>query len=460
MKSILLISVITSALLSAVIETKEGNFLQIFAQKNPQSNIVATVSTTKGKITKKRCSHTRDDNEWCKVIYTYNGIKINGFSDKNTLDALSSEKNTRPTFEKNYGGRYNEIGNAILPLKDGILMVGSTESLGNGQKDIYIVKVDNFGNKIFEAAYGGRNNDTANAVVSINNGFMIAGTTRSFGNRVQSLYLARINKNGNLRWQKGYYSDKDDYYTGNDMIKISDTNLLIAGYEDHVEFFDAEVNGYINAINTSGVRNGIKRYGGEDVEKINSIISVNDGYVLAGLTDTWGYGAEDAYVVKINKDGDRIWHNSFGYRYDEVANQIIATQDGNYILVGTTDSDHYNQKDIYVVKINKDGKRVWQYHYGSREYEEGKGIVEVDDGFVIVGYTKNTKSYNSDIYLLKIDKNGNMVWSRNYGTENDDRGNAIAKVKDGFVITGYTTSLENHGKDLYLLKVDTNGNLN
>ncbi|MDA3907938.1 MAG: hypothetical protein PF437_02510 [Sulfurimonas sp.] len=459
MKFALLVLVFASALFSAVIETNEGTFFQIYADKNPQSNIVATVSVDKGKIETSRCFNTSNDSRWCKLSYTQNGVSVNGYSDEKSLDAIASRLNKKSTFELNYGGRYSEVGNAILPLEDGFLLVGSTESFGKGQKDVYVVKVDNFGNKIWSGAYGGGGVDEANAVVLVEDGFMLAGTTRSFGNRIQNLYLAKISKTGKLIWQNGYYSDKDDYYVGKDMVKISENNVLITGHEDHVKFFNAEVNFYLNAIDTDGQRNGIKRYG-EGEEKSNSIISVSDGYVIAGETDTWGNGAKDSYVIKINKDGDRVWHNAFGWSYDEVANQIIQTKDGGYVLVGTTDSDHRNQKDVFVVKINKDGNGVWQYHYGSKENEEGKGIVETEDGYVITGYTKDTKSYNSDVYLLKIDKQGNLVWHRHYGGDRDDEGNAISKVKDGFVVTGYVSSKDSNSKDLYLIKVDNNGNIN
>ncbi|NOR57488.1 MAG: hypothetical protein GQ474_03085, partial [Sulfurimonas sp.] len=236
MKFTLLVLLFASALFSTVIETNKGTFLQIYADKDPQSNIVATVSVDKGKIDTSRCFNTRDDARWCKLTYTQNGVSINGYSDEKSLKTLASRANKKSTFVLNYGGRYSEVGNAILPLEDGILLVGSTESFGKGQKDVYVVKVDNFGNKIWSGAYGGGGVDEANAVVAVKDGFMLAGTTRSFGNRIQSLYLAKISKTGNLRSQEGYYSDKDDYYVGKDMVKISEDNLLIAGHEDHVKF--------------------------------------------------------------------------------------------------------------------------------------------------------------------------------------------------------------------------------
>jgi TolB-like protein len=458
MKIALIMSMVTSALLAGIVETNNGMFLELFTYKN-STEIVSKVPIAKGKIEKKNCYSTRNGQVWCKVTYTREGMVIKGYSEKKYLDIIAQAPNTKSTFEQTYGGKYDDVAKDIIAIKDGYLIVGETQSFGEGNSDTYIIKVDKLGNKIFSAAYGGRNADVANAVVEVNDGFMLAGTTSSFGNRIQSLYLSKIAKNGNLMWQKAYYSDKDDYYAGNDIVKISDTNMLIAGAEDHVKFFSSEVNIYLNAINTNGERNGIKRYGGEDPERAHSIIAVNDGYVIAGESDTWGHGRIDAYVIKIDKDGNRVWHNAFGFEDDEVANEIIATRDGGYILVGTTDSHYRTQKNVYVVKLSADGTREWQSFYGSREDDEGFGIVETGDGYVIAGYTKGTNNYDSDVYLLKIDRNGSVVWEKRYGSSKDDRANAIIKVEGGFVVAGYSTSIESYSKDVYLLKIDENGNI-
>lgn len=460
MKVILLTLILVSTLFSAVVQNNGESLLQIFAQKNPQSTVVSIVSLRDGKVIRDRCFNTRDYGRWCKIIYNKNGLTITGYSDEKSLNIIASQVNTNPTFETSFGGRYSDIGYAILPQKDSILLVGATQSYGKGQDDVYVIKVDNFGNKLASGVYGGTGIDIAKSIVEVDDGFMLGGTTRSLGNKTQSLYFAKISKELKLKFQKGYYSDKDDYYAGNDMIAIGNNNFIVAGYEDHVEFFDSEINGYINAINEDGIRNGIKRYGGNKVDKINSIISVKDGYVFAGETNSRTHGEKDCYVVKLNKDGDVIWNKVYGWRYNEIAKQVIATVDGGYIIVGYTDSDHSKQKDAFVLKLDRDGNKMWQYHYGSKENDEGYGIVEVNDGYVFAGYTNDTRSYNSDIYLVKISKTGNIIWHKNYGGDAEDKAYAIAKVKDGFVITGYITSKANFSKDLYLLKVDENGELN
>ena len=460
MKKIVIMSLLTLALMANVTQTSEGVFIDIYADKDPQSNIIATVPTSKGNIIKKRCFTNRDSQSWCKVEYIHKDIIIHGYSDEDSLDIISAIPNTKSTYEQTYGGKYDDEANAVLAVKDGFMIVGTTASFGKGQNDAYVIRVDQFGNKVYSLALGGSSNDSANAVVELKDGFVIAGSTRSFGNGVESIYMAKFTKAGELLWQNGYYSDNDDYYQANDMVKISDRNMLFAGSENHVKFFNSEINIYVNAIDSEGVRNGVKRYGGNKVDVANSIINIQDGYVLAGMTKSWGHGAEDAYVIKLDKDGNQLWHNAFGYAYDEVANQIIATQDGGYILVGTTDSDIKNQQDIYVVKLRADGSRAWQAHYGSKEDEEGFGIVETNDGYVIAGYTKDTPSYNSDVYLLKISKSGVTMWSRKYGLDKDDGAKAIIKVDDGFVVVGYKTSEETYSKDVYILKVDENGKIN
>jgi len=459
MKKTIFISLIASALFAGVTPTNDVSFVKIYSDKDTQSSIVATVSANKGNLVKKRCLTNRTAQRWCKVDYVYRDLTLHGYVKEEALLAMYAVPNTNSTFETTYGGRYDDVANSVIKTDGGFLLAGYTDSFGHGRSDAYVIKIDEFGNKIYSLALGGDSEDVANAVVELDDSYVLAGYTRSFGNGVESFYMAKFLKNGDFSWQRGFYSDKDDYYRARDMVKISPTNMLLAGYENHVKFFNSETNIYLNAINSDGVRNGIKRYGGDKIDEANSIINVADGYVVAGMTRTWGHGGEDAYVIKLDKNGNRIWHNAFGFSYDEVANQIIQTSDGGYILVGTTDSSIRDQQNIYVVKMNANGGREWQGHYGSREDEEGFGIVEVDDGYVIAGYTKDTKSYSSDVYLMKLSKNGNVMWDKKYGLDKDDGAKAIVKTKDGFLVVGYQTSLESYSKDVYILKVNNQGNI-
>ena len=456
MKHLLALSLLASSLLAGLHETNSGVYLEIFEKHDPQSNIVAEVSIENGKIEQLKCRGTRN-NEWCKVRYYNDNVKLQGWADKASLDALNARPNTNAYFEKVYGGRYAEEGHALLALDDGYLLVGSTESFGAGQKDAYAVKVDKFGNKLWSGTYGGSSEDNVDAVIPMADGFMLSGATRSMGADGQSLYVVRISDKGQLKWQHGYYSKKRDRYVGKSLAKINDGHVMVAGSEEHIKFFNSTVSCYLTAVDINGEQKWEQRYGGKNPDRANSIIKVKDGFVFAGATESWGEGGKDMYVVKIDAGGKRLWHNAFGGDFDEEVKQVIATRDGGYLLVGTTNSDHGKLKDVYVVKIDDKGERQWQRHYGGRSNEEGFGAVENEDGYTIVGYTKSTKDLSSDVYLLKIDRNGAMIWSRTYGGPANDEGRAIASVEDGYVITGFKENGSGRGKDLYLIKVDKNG---
>lgn len=435
------------------------NLLDIYSQKSPSSNKIATISTLKGKLVTKNCSETRDDGIWCKVEYENDDIELSGYICQRKLKIAESLPKNKKTFQTHFGGRKDDVGKAILALDDGAIVVGYTGSYGSGGDDAYIVRVDNFGNKIFSLELGGVRDEVLKAIVKVDDGFMVAGTSRSIGNARDNVYLAKISNSGQLKWDKGFHSGKRDYFRANDMISIADNKLLIIGNEEKSKMHSSN-NCYLNIIDTDGERSIVTSFGGKKKENANSVVQVSDGYVLAGETSSWGNGSKDGYVVKVNKKGQALWHRTYGYEEDESINQIIKTSDNGFILVGTTESDVQKQKDIFIVKISVDGIEQWKKSYGTREDEEGFGIVEVDDGYVVAGYTEYTANLNSDVYILKVDKKGQVVFTRTHGNKRDDKAFAIAKDNDGFVLTGYTITPDTYSKNIYVLRVNNEGTLN
>ncbi len=459
MKFVLIILVITSSLVAAIIQTDSASMIEIFSKKTSTSTVVAKVSSSKGRLNIKFCTQVSNDRDWCKVQYIESSTVVNGYVEKYLLDKLKKTVKTSSTYETSFGGARNDVAYAVLPLEDGALLVGYTESFGAVRSDGYVIKVDEYGNKIFSSVFGGKDDDILNAAIVLKDSYALVGTTRSYRKALESIYFAKLSKDGELLSKEALYSDVDDHYRGNGVVKDGNENLIIVGNEEHKKLFTSNKDGYLNIVNPSGKNQTFRRYGGGDIDNINSIVSVSDGYVLAGSTKSWGTGSSDMYVVKTDKQGNLKWQNAFGFKYEEVANQIITTEDGGFILVGTTESYKNNQKDMFVVKISSKGNREWMNNYGTQEDEEAFGIVETNDGYMITGYTKYTKNYKSDVAVLKIDKEGSVVYHRTYGGLKDDKAYAIAKVKDGYLIAGYTTSSESYSKDVYLLRVDMKGML-
>jgi len=362
------------------------------------------------------------------------------------------------TFDKTYGGKDHDIAKSVIKLKDGYLIAGESKSFHEDRDyNAYIIKIDKKGEKVWSKIYGGEDDEYINAITKFGDNFVFVGSTKSYNVRNRSFYFVNIDKDGKVNWEKTYYRYDRDYYYGNDII-ADGQNLIVAGVEKHLEFFNAKIDPMIFKINSDGDKIWHKYYRGKDEDRANAIINTKDGYILAGETETYGHGDFDAYVVGVDKKGKRKWFHAYGGKDDEVANDIIETKDG-YILVGSTDSFGLNYKDVYVVKIDKRGKTIWQYNYGGKYDDIGYAITKSPDGgFVIVGKTE-TRRNGDDLYLFKIDKNGKMKWSRTYGGESDDVGYDIVTTEDGYLIVGDKKTDRSRDSNVWVLKTDLNGKI-
>jgi len=366
--------------------------------------------------------------------------------------------NNPVTFDKTYGGEEDDIAKSVVKLDDGYLIAGDTKSFHDDRDfNAYIIKIDKNGEKIWSNIYGGKDDERINGLTRFGKNFVFVGSTESYDTRNQSFYFANIYNNGKIKWEKTYYRDDDNYYYGNDII-ADGSNLVIVGVEKDLELFNAKINPMLFKINGEGDMIWRGYYGGKDEDRANAVINTQDGYVIAGETESYGHGDFDAFVVGLDKKGKRKWFYAYGGKDDEVAHDIIETKDG-YILVGSTDSFGLNYKDIYVVKIDKKGKTIWQHSYGGKYDDIGYAITKSPDGgFVIVGKTETRRNGN-DLYLIKIDTNGKTKWSRTYGGENDDVGYDILTTEDGYLIVGDKKTDRSRDSNVWVLKTDFNGKL-
>lgn len=360
------------------------------------------------------------------------------------------------TFEKTFGGDEDDVANSVLKTEDGYLIAGKTKSFTTHRDyDAYVIKIDNYGKKLWSKIYGGKYDEQANALTTYKKDFLFVGSTKSYGNDNLSYYFVKFNAKGEVYWQKSYYRGDRDYYYGNDIITDGE-NLLIAGTEKHLKFLSAKVNPLLLKIDNKGKMLWRSYIYGKDEDRAKAIIHVEDGYIMAGVTETYGHGDFDAYLVKLNKQGKKVWFNTFGGEDDEIAEDVIAAKDG-YLLVGTTDSFGLNYKDVYVIKTDKKGKKIWERSYGGRYDDEGFAITKSPDGgYVIAGRTE-TRRNGSDLYLFKINEKGEIIWERTYGGEEDDTAHDIVSTKDGYLIVGEQQSGRSRSSDVWILKVNLNG---
>ncbi len=190
------------------------------------------------------------------------------------------------------------------------------------------------------------------------------------------------------------------------------------------------------------------------------IITDRGDYVMAGSTDASGNGGLDVYLVKTDANGVLQWQKTFGGPNDDEAFCIIQDKDGNYTIAGYTRSSGNGGADVYLIKVDDNGNALWEKTYGGQADDVGYGLLESPDGgYTIAGYTRSSGNGGSDAYLIKTDANGALLWQKTYGGNSDDQVFSINTTADGgFVMSGWTRSFWSN-TEIYLVKIDASGSL-
>ena len=205
-----------------------------------------------------------------------------------------------------------------------------------------------------------------------------------------------------------------------------------------------------------------KTYGGTSVDVGNSVQQTTDGgYIITGLTESFGAGLYEVYAIKTDSIGDTLWTRTFGGFSSDQANSVRQTTDGGYIICGWTSSFGAGYEDIYLIKTDSVGASLWTKTIGSIFPDYGFDVQQTSDGgYIITGCTRIFPAVDYDVYLIKTDINGDTLWTKFFSGTCVDIGYSVQQTSDGgYIITGETCSFGTTGSVFYLIKTDTNGNL-
>jgi hypothetical protein len=203
-----------------------------------------------------------------------------------------------------------------------------------------------------------------------------------------------------------------------------------------------------------------KTYGGTSGDWAHAIAPTSDGgYVVAGWTWSFGAGNRDVWVLKLDGSGNVQWQKTYGGSNEDAAFAIAPTSDGGYVVAGWTGSFGAGSHDVWVLKLDGSGNVQWQKTYGGSNDDGATGIVPTSDGgYVVAGWTGSFGAGGDDVWVLKLDGQGNVQWQKTYGGSNDDGARAIAPTSDGgYVVAGWTWSFGTGAHDVWVLKLEADG---
>jgi len=202
------------------------------------------------------------------------------------------------------------------------------------------------------------------------------------------------------------------------------------------------------------------RFGGSGYDQGYDVKqTLDNGYIIAGSTSSFGQGNTDAYLVKLDSVGQIKWQKAFGNYNNEIARSVVQLSDSSYVLAGYTNSSGFGGYDFYVVKTDKNGNELWNKTYGGTDWDFAYSLQKTaDGGFIIVGTTYSYGRGQADGYVIKTDGSGNVQWTKTYGGAVDDEFKAVIQLTDGnYALAGYTKSYNDPNGDAWIFKLDVVG---
>jgi hypothetical protein len=357
----------------------------------------------------------------------------------------SSLIQSQTTFQKTYGGVEEEECDAVVQTEDGgFILAASTRSYGNGNYDLYIIRTDSNGDTVWTKTFGGTGFDTANDIIKIDNAnYLIAGDLDG------KVYLIKIKEDGDTVWTK--IIGNDDDYVVNTVKKTLDGGFIFCGNKDLEDYFILKINGDGDSLWTKTYEYG----------SAYSIDPTSDGgYILMIRPGNWLHPQNDFVIVKTNSQGDSVWARVYGGPNVEIGFEVQETTDGGYMLAGRKDGDIVGDSDFYLLKTNANGDSLWAKTYGGDDMDRAFTAMQTSDGgYILGGFTASFNVEYHDFYIVKTDADGDTLWTRTFGGLWQEQIEDIEETADGgFAAVGYTYSFgAGNYPNIYFVKTDASG---
>jgi hypothetical protein len=203
-----------------------------------------------------------------------------------------------------------------------------------------------------------------------------------------------------------------------------------------------------------------KTYGGVNAEYAQSVEqTVDGGYILGGHTNSYGAGDWEGWLIKTDIEGNELWNKTYGGALEDIFNCAIQTSDGGYAAAGYAGCSTSGKFELWIIKTDENGTVIWDKKYGNGDKVFGNCIIETEQGYVLVSWANISYPSGGDAWLVELDKNGDMIWNSTFGGTKSDHGDTVIHddINGGYVIVGTTYSFGYGSSDLWLLKTDENG---
>jgi hypothetical protein len=345
-------------------------------------------------------------------------------------------------FARTYGRPGHEMASSVQQTSDGGYIVTA-----NDLSISYLFQTNANGNLIWSLGFPWMYYMYTCCVLQTSGGYILVGRRYSLE---YEIFLLKVRG-----WSTEYRAyPVSGFLSPSSAQQTSDGGYVIVGFGNDAFLIKTDMSGNLEFYRVYAIayNNGI-----------SSVQQTSDGgYVLAGWTNFWSGGNNfDAFIIKTNASGNVQWAKTYGGTNNDSAYSVQQTSDGGYILAGVTYSFGTGGGDAFLIKTDANGNVQWAKTYGGAGIDKFIRVLQTSDGgYIAVGHTSSFGAGGYDVFLVKTDANGNVQWAKTYGGWNNDIASSFQRTSDGgYIVVGTTWSFGVGGSDVFLIKTDANGNI-
>jgi hypothetical protein len=384
------------------------------------------------------------------------GDESGNWSDVSNTDSVTTLPDPSSSWQRTYGTSSSDAARSVVAVdNEGFVMAGWTKATVSGNEDFYYMKVNTSSKFIWDGEFGGTGVDYAWSIVQApDNGFAIAGLTYSTGAGNSDVQLTKIDQAGSHVWDKAYGGP--GWEEGYAVKTTVDGGYILTGWSQTYGLRDL----YLVKTNSSGDTLWTRKFGGAANETGYDVCRADqNGFVVVGGTESYGAGQQDVYRLRVADGGDSLWSRTYGGAGREFAASVVPSGTGGYLMAGATQSFGAGGYDVYAVMTDANGDSLWAEAFGGAGDDIAWAAAPTSDGgFVLVGETDSYGAGQKDVYLIKLDNSGSLLWQRTFGGPLGDAGYSVAPLSGGgFIVAGWTKSFGSGSADIYLIKVNDLG---
>jgi len=350
-------------------------------------------------------------------------------------------------FERTYGCTRPDRGSCVQRTADGGYIISGTSE--PGLPDVYLVKTDSCGDTLWTRRIHVADYDIGGTVQqTTDGGYIIAGYTYQYFGITRG-FLLKTDADGDRQWQRIFRVGGLDFCRS--VQQTADGGYIVAG---NAAPYNMEA--WLIKTNASGDTLWTRTYGDTYAVEGYSVVQTGDGgYAVVG--NTWSCGSYQVYLLRTDANGDVVWTRTYGGAGDDRGHMLRQTPDGGYIVVGRFSGD--TNEGVYLIKTDSAGDTLWTRTFGGALADRGNSVsLTADSCYIVAGMTKSFGAGVADVYLLKVDANGDTLWTRTFGGSLYDEGASVQQTADGgYIIAGSTMSYGAGDYDVYLIKTDSAG---